>query len=59
MPISELPWPEDRVEHIGQHGVRPEEVEEVCFGEPTVNGMKWLTPLDIFVCRPRSGPGSA
>ena len=28
--------PEDRVEHIAQHGVRPEEVEEVCFGRALV-----------------------
>ena len=32
MPISELLWPEERVDHIGRHGVRPEEFEEVCFG---------------------------
>ena len=36
MPISELLWPEDRVEHIAQHGVRPEEVEEACFGRTLV-----------------------
>lgn len=36
MPISELLWPEDRVEHLAQHGVRPEECEEVCFGRPLV-----------------------
>lgn len=32
MPIAEVLWPEDRAEHIAQHGVRPEEFEEVCFG---------------------------
>lgn len=36
MPISELLWPDDRVEHIAQHGVRPEEFEEVCFGRSLV-----------------------
>jgi hypothetical protein len=36
MTISEIIWPEDRIEHIGQHGVTPAEVEEVCFGEPLV-----------------------
>jgi len=30
--IDEIIWPEDRIEHIARHGVRPEEVEEVCFG---------------------------
>ncbi|MBK5292228.1 MAG: BrnT family toxin [Acidobacteriia bacterium] len=36
MQIHELIWPEDRVEHIGRHGVQPEEVEEVCFGQTLV-----------------------
>jgi uncharacterized protein len=36
MRIHEFVWPEDRVEHIGEHGVAPEEVEEVCFGRPLV-----------------------
>ncbi|OGL00051.1 MAG: hypothetical protein A3E31_01920 [Candidatus Rokubacteria bacterium RIFCSPHIGHO2_12_FULL_73_22] len=36
MPIAELIWPEDRVEHIAQHGVAPEEFEEVCFGRSLV-----------------------
>ena len=36
MPISEVLWPEDRVDHIGRHGVRPEEFEEVCFGASLV-----------------------
>lgn len=32
MKIRELAWPKDRVDHIARHGVRPEEVEEACFG---------------------------
>ncbi len=36
MPISEILWPEDRVDHLARHGVRPEEFEEVCFGAPLV-----------------------
>jgi len=36
MTIKELIWPHDRVEHIAAHGVRPAEVEEVCFGNPLV-----------------------
>ena len=31
MPISQFLWPEDRIEHIAQHGVTPEQFEEVCF----------------------------
>ena len=36
MPISEVLWPEDRVDHIARHGVHPAEFEEVCFGAPLV-----------------------
>jgi len=36
VPISELLWPDERVDHIGQHGVSPEEFEEVCFGASLV-----------------------
>ena len=36
MKIYELIWPEDRVEHIAQHRVSPEEVDEVCFGRALV-----------------------
>ena len=34
MRIGAFVWPEERIEHIGRHGVTPEEVEEVCFGKP-------------------------
>jgi uncharacterized protein len=36
MAIHEFIWPGERVEHIARHGVTPEEVEEVCFGNPLV-----------------------
>ena len=36
MPISDVLWPEDRVDHITRHGVTPEEFEQVCFGRPWV-----------------------
>jgi uncharacterized protein len=36
MRIDALVWPEERVEHIARHGVKPEEVEEVCFGKSLV-----------------------
>ena len=36
MKVREFVWPDDRVEHIAQHGVTPAEVEEVCFGKPLV-----------------------
>jgi uncharacterized protein len=40
MRIGAFVWPEERIEHIGRHGVTPEEVEEVCFGKPLVQRAK-------------------
>lgn len=34
--INEFIWPEDRIEHIAEHGVTPEAVEQVCFGKSLV-----------------------
>ena len=36
MTIDEFIWPDERIEHIAEHGVTPEEVEEVCFGKALV-----------------------
>jgi len=36
MAIQKLIWPHDRVEHIAAHGIRPHEMEEVCFGHPLI-----------------------
>ena len=36
MRIRKLVWPEDRIKHISEHQVTPEEVEEVCFESPLV-----------------------
>jgi uncharacterized DUF497 family protein len=40
MRIYEFVWPEDRIDHIAEHGVTPEEVEDVCFGKPLVQRAK-------------------
>ena len=40
MKIHALIWPQDCVEHIAQHNVLPEEVEEVCFGQAQVQRAK-------------------
>lgn len=40
MRIHAFIWPEERVEHIGRHGVSPEEMEQVCFGESFVRRAK-------------------
>ena len=34
--INEIIWPLERIHHIAKHGVLPNEVEEVCFGDPLV-----------------------
>ncbi len=38
MPISRFVWPNDRIAHIAQHGVDPEEVEEACSAKALVRG---------------------
>lgn len=40
MKIYELIWPEDRIEHISNHGIKPEEVEETCFSEAFIQRAK-------------------
>jgi uncharacterized protein len=40
MRIREFVWPQDRIDHIGRHGVTPGEVEEVCFGRGVVQRAK-------------------
>ena len=40
MKIHGLVWPQDRIDHIGRHGVTSEEVEQVCFGRPLVQRAK-------------------
>lgn len=40
MRIHEFVWPQERIDHIARHGVMPEEVEDVCFGEPLVERAK-------------------
>ena len=32
MKIESLYWDDENIEHIAQHNVNPEEVEDVCFG---------------------------
>jgi uncharacterized DUF497 family protein len=40
MRIHQFIWPKPRIDHIAEHGVRPEEVEEVCFGQALVQRAK-------------------
>ena len=40
MRIHELLWPQDRIEHIAQHSITPDEVEEVCLSKPFIQRAK-------------------
>jgi uncharacterized DUF497 family protein len=57
VPISRFLWPEDRIEHIAQHGVTPEQFEEVCFGVSLVLRARGENPVyyvlgETDACRP-------
>jgi len=57
--ISQLVWNEDIIEHITRHNVTPEEVEEVCFGNPLIlkskQSTKGLNTLCYAMARTDSG----
>ena len=36
MKIHAFLWSNERIDHIARHHVEPEEVEEVCYGQPLV-----------------------
>jgi uncharacterized DUF497 family protein len=57
MRIHEFVWPQDRVDHIGRHGVTPEEVEQACFGEPLVQRAKSAgeNPVDYVLGQTDAG----
>ena len=48
MTVSELIWPEDRITHIGKHGVEPHELEEVCFGRALVQRAPSSGPNPVY-----------
>ena len=48
MPISEVLWPQERVDHLAQHGVRSGEFEEVCFGASLVLRAKATGPNPVY-----------
>ena len=57
MEIYELLWPEDRIDHIARHGVVPDEVDEVCFGDAFVRRAKSQgeNPVYYILGQTRSG----
>lgn len=59
MPISEVLWPAERIHHIGRHGVRPEEFEEVCFGPSLVLRAKATGPSPVYYVLGETDTGRA
>jgi uncharacterized DUF497 family protein len=57
VPISEFVWPEDRVEHIAEHGVTPEEFEEVCFGRSLVLRARATGKNPVYYALGETGSG--
>jgi uncharacterized DUF497 family protein len=48
MRIHRFVWPQDRIDHIADHGVTPEEVEQACFGRSLVLRAKSEGPNPVY-----------
>lgn len=57
MLIDELLWPQDRIEHIARHQVRPEEVEEVCFGKAWIRRARAAGKNPVYYVLGQTGSG--
>ena len=57
MEITELLWPEDRIAHIGRHGIDPEEFEDVCFGRALVLRAKSSGQNPVYYVLGETGAG--
>ncbi len=57
MRIRELIWSDDRVDHIARHGVKPEEVEQVCFGHCLVQTAKSQGENPVYYVRGQTEVG--
>jgi uncharacterized protein len=57
MRIHDFIWPKERIEHIAQHGVSPEEVEEVCFGKSFVRRAKSKGKNPLYYVLGQTKPG--
>ncbi|MBI3409391.1 MAG: BrnT family toxin [Planctomycetes bacterium] len=52
-----LLWPQDRVEHISEHGVTPAEVEQACFGDALVQRAKSKGENPVYYVRGQTESG--
>ena len=48
MRVKELHWNQSQIEHIAQHNVTPEEVEEVCSSNPFVQRTKTCGDSPVY-----------
>ena len=48
MGVKRLVWPADRIAHIARHGLCPDEVEQVCFGQPLVFRARSKGPNPVY-----------
>lgn len=57
MRIKRLVWSDDRTDHIARHGVTPEEVEQVCFGQPLVEQARAAGENPVYYVRGQTDAG--
>jgi len=57
MPIHDLIWPKDRIEHIAGHGVEPEEVEQACFARSLVRRGKSRGKSPVYYVQGQTNAG--
>jgi uncharacterized protein len=48
MKIHAFLWSDERIDHIAQHDVEPEEVEEACYGQPLILRGRSEGPNPVF-----------
>jgi uncharacterized protein len=59
VPISEVLWPQERVDHIAEHGVTPDEFEEVCFGQSLILRARATGPNPVYYVLGETDAGRA
>ena len=57
MVIREVIWPEDRIEHIAEHGITPDEFEQVCSRQPLILRAKSRGPSPVYHVLGQTGSG--
>jgi hypothetical protein len=58
MTVSEILWPDDRLEHIAKHGVNPDDFEDVCFGHALVLRGRTQGPNPVYYVLGQTASGN-